>query len=88
MSRVPTTETAGDVDLFYRMAREFPVRTCIFTFGLPLFALFQLINGVINDGSLLVIACFSAVVVAYSVLVTQYHVASYRRQRVTRTPAE
>ena len=65
------------------MANEFPVRTGIYTFGLPVFALLQLINGYVHEGSLLFIGLFAALVVAFSVILTQYHVAVYRRKNVT-----
>ncbi|WP_435345633.1 hypothetical protein [Haloarchaeobius sp. HRN-SO-5] len=73
-----------DRDAFVRMAREFPVRTGLFTFGLPLFGVFQLVNVFLHGGSLPVIAAFALVLVAYSVALTRYHVAAYRRDYVTR----
>jgi len=75
-------DTATHVDAFRSMAREFPVRTCIFTFGLPLFALLQLINGAVYGGSVPIIAAFLALTVVCSALVTQYQVAVYRRRQV------
>ncbi|WP_224449330.1 hypothetical protein [Haloprofundus salilacus] len=72
----------NQMDLFFRMAREFPVRTGIFTFGLPLFALLQLINGIVYGGSLPLIGLFAALTAAYSVHVTTYHVAAYRREQL------
>ena len=71
-----------DTDLFFRMAYEFPVRTTIFTFGLPAFGLLQLLNGFVHEGSLIYIGVFSALAVALSVVLTQYHMAVYRRRRV------
>lgn len=73
-----------DVDAFFRMAREFPIRTGIFTFGLPVFALLQLLNGLVHGGSLVIIAGFAVLAVACSVLLTQYQLAIYRRKRLTR----
>jgi hypothetical protein len=70
-----------DYDAFLQMANEFPVRTSIFTFGPPVFGLLQLINGLVHDGSLLFIGLFAVVAVALSVILTQYHVAVYRRQK-------
>lgn len=67
---------------FVRMAREFPLRTCIFTFGLPVFALLQLINGFLHGGPLHYIAGFSVLAVGCSVMLTRCHVAAYRRQRL------
>ena len=74
-----TDKGRNELTTFFRMAREFPARTGIFSFGLPLFALLQLINGVVNDGSLAIIGLFAALLVGYSVLLTRYHVAVYRR---------
>lgn len=71
-----------DRSAFFRMASEFPVRTCIYTFGLPVFALLQLINGLVHDGPLVFIGFFGVLVVALSVILTRYHVAVYRRKKV------
>lgn len=76
--------SATDVDAFFRMAREFPVRTGIFTFGLPVFAFLQLLNAAVNGGSVAFVAGFAMVAVACSVLLTQYQLAVYRRNRLTR----
>lgn len=73
-----------DTDVFRRMANEFPLRTAIFTFGLPAFALFQLVNGIVHGGSLPVIVAFAAIAVAGSILLAQYQVAVYRRRRIGR----
>ena len=73
-----------EMETFFRMAREFPVRTALFSFGLPAFALLQLINGVVNEGSLPFIALFAALVVAYSLQLTRYHVAAYHRRTLAR----
>jgi len=75
---------ASEMDAFLRMAREFPIRTSLFTFGLPLFALLQLLNGVVHGGSMLFIAAFTVLAVACSVLLTQYQLAVYRGRRLSR----
>lgn len=75
---------AGEIDTFIRMSREFPVRTSLFTFGLPVFALLQLLNGVLHGGSLLLIGSFVVLAIACSVLLTQYQLAVYRQQRLSR----
>jgi len=75
-------ELADDRDAFVRMAREFPVRTVIFTFGLPAFATLQLINGLVHEGSVAFIGLFAVLAVAYSVVLTRYHLAAYRRDRL------
>jgi len=69
--------------LFLQMAREFPVRTVIFSFGLPLFALLQVINGYVNRASLVFVALFALVTVAFSVHLTRYQIAVYRRRNVS-----
>lgn len=76
--------TTDDLDTFFRMAREFPVRTGIFSFGLPVFALLQFVNGLVYEGSLLMIAVFASLMVVYSVQLTRYHVAAYRREKLAR----
>ncbi|QLG64296.1 hypothetical protein [Halorarum salinum] len=81
---IPGTHAADERETFLRMASEFPVRTGIFTFGLPAFALLQLVNGLVHDGSLPYIGLFSVLVTAYSVLITRYHVAAYRRETMSR----
>lgn len=80
-----SSEGRDDLDAFFRMAGEFPVRTCIFTFGLPAFALLQLVNGIVYDGSLPFIGVFVILAVAYSIVVTRYHVAAYRRKTISST---
>jgi len=67
---------------FFRMARAYPVRTFLFTFGPVAFALVQLANSYLNDASLVVTLGFAVVVVAFAVLATQYHLAQFRLSRV------
>lgn len=69
---------------FVRMAREYPVRTCIYSFGLPLFGLAQLVNGYVHGGSLLYISLFCVTALVCSVLLTRYQIATFRRKRLTR----
>lgn len=75
---------ASEMDAFIRMAREFPVRTGLFTFSLPVFALLQLLNGILHGGSLLFIGGFVVLAIACSVLLAQYQIAVYRKQRLSR----
>ncbi|WP_348607973.1 hypothetical protein [Halobaculum rarum] len=75
---------ASEIDMFIRMAREFPIRTGLLTFSLPVFALLQLLNGVLHGGSLLFIGAFVALAIACSVLLAQYQLAVYRQQRLSR----
>lgn len=74
--------TMADTSDFVQMAREFPLRTGIFTFGLPAFALVQLCNGLVHGGSLLFIGAFAVVASACAVVLAQYQVAVYRLERV------
>jgi len=77
-------EPTDELDAFLRMARAFPVRTVIFTFGLPVFAVLQLTLGIVYGGSLPFIGLFAAVAVGFSIQLTRWQVATYRRKRVTR----
>lgn len=73
-----------EIDTFVRMAREFPVRTGLFTFSLPVFALLQLLNGVLHGGSMVFIGSFVVLAIACSVLLAQYQLAVYRKRRLSR----
>jgi len=75
---------ATKIDTFIRMAREFPVRTGLFTFSLPVFALLQLLNGILHGGSLPFIGGFVVLAIACSVLLGQYQLAVYRQRRLSR----
>ena len=77
-----------DLDAFVRMTRQFPIRTAIFSFGLPVFAALQIVNGFLSGGSVPLVALFALLLVAYSVLITRYHVAVYRRERLYREVTE
>lgn len=76
-------ELSDDTTVFFQMARDFPVRTGIFTFGLPAFALLQLINGYVNHGSVAIIGAFVVLMVLFSAQLTRYQLANYRRQRLS-----
>lgn len=80
-STLPTDAT--EFEAFTAMAREFPIRTGIYAFGLPLFAALQLLNAALFDGSLPIIAAFAALTVAASVQLSRYHVAIYRRRAIS-----
>jgi len=69
-------------DAFVQMAQDFPLRTCLFTFALPLVALGQLIHGLLTDGAILATTAFGLLVVAYTVVFTRYQVATYRRRQL------
>jgi hypothetical protein len=77
-----TEDLPDDGAAFLAMAREFPLRTCLFTFGLPAFALLQLLNGLYYDGVLPYVALLAAMAVALSVVLTRYQLATYRRKQL------
>lgn len=74
---------SNDIDVFLRMAREFPIRTSVFTFVPLLFALLQFANTYVNGGSLLATGGFSAAVVGYAVLINRYHLAAFHRMTLS-----
>jgi hypothetical protein len=78
------TNEATEIDTFIGMAREFPLRTGVFTFSLPMFALLQLLNAVFHGGSLLFIGSFVVLAIACSVLLAQYQLTVYRQRRLSR----
>lgn len=82
MSRNSSLTDGDELAAFVEMAREFPVRTGIFSFGLPVFALLQLINALVFDGALLVVTGFAVLMTVCSVALTRYQVAVYRRKKV------
>lgn len=84
MSRKQSLTDETDRETFLRMAREFPLRTALYSFGLPVFALLQLVNVVVFDGSMLIVGAFASLMVLCSIVLTRYHVAIYRRQEVER----
>ena len=69
----------GGASLFVEMARYAPLRTAIFSVGPPLWGLFQLVNAYLHDGVLLYVGAFAVAMIAFSVLVTRYHAATFRR---------
>lgn len=66
-----------------RMGREFPARTGLLTVGPVVFSLLQLLNCYLHGVSLVVAGGLSSVLVAYSVVVTRYHLAAFRRAELT-----
>lgn len=66
-----------------QMARKFPVRTGLFTVGPVVFALLQLANSYVHDVSLLFAGVLAVVMLGFSVLVTRYHLAVFRRTTVS-----
>lgn len=76
--------TSGDVS-FGKMARTFPMRTGLFTFGPLLFALIQLANAHVHGASIVYPALFAGLMAVFSVLVTRYHLVSFRLRQLTRS---
>lgn len=78
----PRYDWATELDLFARMARTHPVRTLIFTFGLPLFGLAQLVTGLLTGNALVPVTTFFGLTVVVSLLLTRYQVAVFGRRTV------
>lgn len=74
--------TGSNVSMFVEMAGEFPVRTGVFTLVPLLFTLLQIMNYA-HGGSLLLTGGFSLAVIAYTVLINQYHLAAFQRAKVS-----
>jgi hypothetical protein len=72
----------ADGTTFAAMAGEFPVRTGVFTLVPLLFTLLLLANYA-HGASPLWIGGFALAVVAYTVLVNQYHLAAFRRAKAS-----
>lgn len=72
-----------DQPSFAHMCRAFPVRTGLFTLGPLAVAAAQLVNASVNGGSLLAVVAVAAVTCAFSLLVTRFHLAAFRRRRVS-----
>lgn len=65
---------------FVRMFRRFPFRTGLLTFGPPAIGLAQVLNAAFHGISLWPVVAVAAVMCVFSVLVTNYHLASFRRR--------
>lgn len=70
--------------MLLEMVRYAPLRTAIFSVGPPVWGLVQLVNAYVHDGALLYVAAFAVAMTAFSVLLTRYHVASFRRTTLSR----
>lgn len=73
---------------FAAMAREYPVRTALFTAGPLAFALVQFYNGVAHDVSLLGAGAVAVALLAFAVQVNRYHLAAFRRSTASRRWAD
>lgn len=76
--------TSTDIDLM-ELFRTSPTRSFLYTLGPLLIAAAQLANSYFNDLSLLYPAAFGAVMVAFSVLITRYHMLELRTIRLEKT---
>jgi len=65
------------------MCRAFPVRTSVFTVGPLAVALAQLLNALVHGVPVWPVAVVAAVTCVFSALVTSYHLAKFRRRRLT-----
>ena len=68
---------------FLRMCRAFPMRTALFTLGPFVVAVTQVLNAFVHGGKLWLVAIVAAATVVFSVLVTNYHLAKFRRRRLS-----
>lgn len=64
------------------MFRAFPVRTSVFTVGPLAIALAQIVNASVHGTGFLAVAAVGIVMAAFSVMVTRYHLTSFRRRRL------
>lgn len=74
----------NDCTGFRSMARDYPVRTALFTAGPLLVAATLLLNTYLHGASTPVAAGYGALLLGYSALVNQYHLTTYKRRTVTR----
>lgn len=74
--------TVGNITMFVEMAGEFPVRTGVFTLIPLLFTFLQIMNYV-HGGSLLLTGGFALAVIAYTVIINQYHLAAFQRAKLS-----
>jgi len=63
---------------FVRMASEFPVRTALFSFGPLVLAVLQLVNGHLHGIPIPYVGGFAALLIAFAVLITRYHLVTFR----------
>lgn len=67
------------------MCRAFPVRTALFTAGPLLVGLAQLLNAYVHGTGLIGAATVTGLLLVYSLLVTRYHLATFRTRRLEGT---
>jgi len=69
---------------FGEMCRTFPVRTGVFTVGPLAVGVAQFFNAVAHGANLPLVTLIVAGMVVYSFIVTNYHLATFRRRTVSR----
>jgi hypothetical protein len=69
---------------FRQMCRETPYLTALFTVGPLLVGAAQVLNALVHGSNLPLLAAVVAATVAYSVLVTRYRLATFRRRSLAR----
>ncbi|WP_266080231.1 hypothetical protein [Haladaptatus caseinilyticus] len=70
---------------FRELCRELPVQTGLFSFGPIVIGMAQLWNGYAHETAVSIHALFAIVMVGFAVLVTRYHLASFRLDKLERT---
>lgn len=68
---------------FGRMCRAFPVRTGVFTVGPVAVGLAQVGNALVHGSAVWPVAAVAALMGAFSVLVTRYHLSAFRRRALS-----
>jgi len=72
-----------DIDVsLVEMFRELPVRSGLYTVGPLLLGVAEFVNGYVHQLQLVYPTLFAIVMVAFSVLVTQYHLVEFRIERL------
>jgi hypothetical protein len=70
---------------FLSMARDYPVRTALFSAGPPFAGLLILANFYVHGRSLVFPAIFALLLLTYSVMVTQYYLTVYTRETLQKS---
>jgi VIT1/CCC1 family predicted Fe2+/Mn2+ transporter len=68
---------------FARMLRTFPLRTGVFTVGPVAVGVAQLLNVALHGTAVWVAVVAAAIMCVFSVLITGYHLARFRRQSLS-----
>ncbi|EFW92958.1 hypothetical protein ZOD2009_06364 [Haladaptatus paucihalophilus DX253] len=85
MNGVKNRLMTNEVSVTFReLFEELPVQTGLFSFGPVLLGIAQLWNGYSHQTALSFHALFAVVMVGFAVLVTRYHLASFRLEKLER----